>query len=183
MQKLAHLGIFSGLAAYSVHTVTGTSTCGWLGFWRLTKFSASSTATKTPRDHKRQACLPSLGPWVSSLIYADDVILLSWASGGLQRLLNSMHEFCGRHGLTISASKTEVVVFNGSSADTWYLGEHAPPRSTSFKYLGLIFHESGSLSPALARLAQNGNGATALLHHKFKKLMCDRSFPMMRRPV
>ena len=55
------------------------------------------------------------------------------------------------------------------------------PRSTSFKYLGLIFHESGSLSPALARLAQNGKGATALLHQKFKKLMCDRSFPMMRR--
>ena len=121
------------------------------------------------------------GRWVSSLTYADDVVLLSWTSGGLQRLLNSMHEFCGHHGLTISASKTEVVVFNGSSANTWYLGEHALPRSTSFKYLGLIFDESGSLSPALARLAQNGKGATALLHQKFKKLMCDRSFPMMRR--
>ena len=51
------------------------------------------------------------GRWVSSLAYADDVVLLSWTSGGLQRLLNSMHEFCGHHGLTISASKTEVVVF------------------------------------------------------------------------
>ena len=89
--------------------------------------------------------------------------------------------FCGHHGLTISVSKTEVVVFDGSSADTWYLGEHALPRSKSFKYLGLIFDESGSLSPALARLAQNGKGALALLHQKFKKLMCDRSFPMMRR--
>ena len=92
-----------------------------------------------------------------------------------------MHEFCGHHGLTISASKTGVVVFNGSSADTWYLGEHALSKSTSFKYLDLIFHECGNLSPALARLAQNGKGATALLHQKFKKLMCDRSFPMMRR--
>ena len=89
----------------------------------------------------------------AGLIYADDVVLLSWSSAGLQRLLNSMQAFCNQLGLTISSSKTEVMVFNGISADTWFLGEHALPRSTTFKYLGLIFHESGDMCHAFARLA------------------------------
>ena len=109
------------------------------------------------------------------------VVLLSWSSPGLQRLITSMQDFCSHMGLTISSSKTEVMVFNGSSTDTWLLGDYALPRSTTFKYLGLIFHESGDVSPAFARLAQNGRGASARLREKIKKLMCDTSLPMMRR--
>ena len=103
-------------------------------------------------DHLHMAVQLDSGRWVSSLIYADDVVLLSWSSAGLQRLLNSMQAFCNQLGLTISSSKTEVMVFNGISTDTWFLGEHALPRSTTFKYLGLIFHESGDMSHAFARL-------------------------------
>ena len=55
------------------------------------------------------------GRWVSALVYADDVVLLSWTAAGLQDLLDSMHAFCLSLGLTISPSKTEIVVFNGSS--------------------------------------------------------------------
>ena len=54
-------------------------------------------------------------------------------------------------------------------------------QSSSFKYLGLVFHESGGLSPALKRLAQNAVGARAQLQAKFRRLMCDKSVPMMRR--
>ena len=62
------------------------------------------------------------GRWVSALVYADHVVLLSWTAAGLQDLLVSMHAFCLSLGLTISPSKTEVVVFNGSSSDTWHVG-------------------------------------------------------------
>ena len=102
-------------------------------------------------------------------------------ASGLQGLLDSMHAFCLGLGLTISPSKTEVVVFNGSSCDTWHVGQHVLPRSASFKYLGIVFHESGSMTEALARLLQNGKGAAARLAAKHKALMCDKSFPMMRR--
>ena len=34
------------------------------------------------------------GKWVSSLVYADDVVLLSWSASGLQLLLDSMNPFC-----------------------------------------------------------------------------------------
>ena len=121
------------------------------------------------------------GRWVSSLVYADDVALLSWSSAGLQALLSCMHEYCNGLGLTISPTKTEVVVFNGCTSDTWHVGQHQLPQAASFKYLGFVFHESGSMSPAFGRLAQNGKGANARLHAKYKGLICDKSFPMMRR--
>ena len=94
-------------------------------------------------------------------MYADDVVLLSCTAAGLQDLLDSMHAFCLSLGLTISPSKTEVVVFNGSSSDTWHVGQHVLPRSASFKYRGIVFHESGGITEALARLLQNGKGAAA----------------------
>ena len=64
------------------------------------------------------------GRWVSALAYADLVVLLSSTAAGLQDLLNSMHAFCLSLGLTTSPSKTEGVVFNGSSSDTWHVGQH-----------------------------------------------------------
>ena len=73
------------------------------------------------------------------------------------------------------------VVFKGIAPGTWHVGQHVLPQSASFKYLGLVFHESGSMLPAFAKLAQNGKGAAARLNAKHKALMCSKSFPMMRR--
>ena len=103
------------------------------------------------------------GRWVSALVYADDVVLLSWTAAGLQDLLDSMHAFCFSLGLTLSPSKTEVVVFNGSSSDTWHVGQHVLPRSASLKYLGIVFHESGGMTEALARLAEWQRGGSPLV--------------------
>ena len=53
------------------------------------------------------------GKFVSSLVYADDVVLLSWTTSGLQLFLDSIDRFCLCFSLVISPSMTEVVVFNG----------------------------------------------------------------------
>ncbi len=42
-------------------------------------------------------------------------------------------------------------------------------------------HQSGDMVRAFQRLLQNGNGAKATLIAKFKRLHCNKSFPMMRR--
>ena len=55
------------------------------------------------------------------------------------------------------------------------------PHSASFKHLGLVFHESGSMLPAFAKLAQNGKGAAASSSAKHKALMRSKSFSLMRR--
>ncbi len=64
------------------------------------------------------------GRWVSSLVYADDVVLLSWTSHGLQHLIVGMHQVCLGMGLTISPTKIEVVVFHPQPLDsqlTWHV--------------------------------------------------------------
>ena len=73
-----------------------------------------------------------------------------------------MNHFCVGLGLVISTTKTEVVVVNGpGTANTWRVGAQVLPQSASFKYLGLIFHESGTILYALQRLAHNAVGACA----------------------
>ncbi len=86
--------------------------------------------------------------------------------------------------LAISPTKTEVVVFHPQPLDsqlTWHVGGKLLPVSPSIKYLGLIFHQSGDMVRAFQRLLQNGNGVKATLFAKFKRLHCNKSFPMMRR--
>ena len=100
---------------------------------------------------------------LAALVHADDVVLLSWTAAGIQDLLDSMHAFFLSLGLTISPSKTEVVVFNGSSSDTWHVGQHVLSRSASFKYLGIVFHEPGGMTEALARLLQWQRGSSPLV--------------------
>ena len=79
-------------------------------------------------------------------------------------MIDGMREFCASMGLTISPTKTEVVVLNRASPQpyfSWHVGAQQLPVSASFKHLGLILHayESGSMTSALARLLQNGQGA------------------------
>ena len=116
------------------------------------------------------------------LCYADDVVLLSDSSAGLQRLIDGMHHFCSVSGLVISVAKTEVVVFHGSGVQgSWFLHGNALPQSQSFKYLGLVFHESGELGPMLRQLHSAGQGARAQLQAKFSRLGCSTSLPMLLR--
>ena len=127
-----------------------------------------------------QNLVTSTGKWVSSLVFADDVVPMSWSASGLQ--LDSMNQFCSSLGLVISPTKTEVVVFNNpGTANTWRVGAQVLPQSASFKYLGLIFHESGTMSYALQQQAHDAVGACAQLRAELRGLLCQKSFPMMRR--
>ena len=86
------------------------------------------------------------GKWVLSLVYAGDIVLLSWSASGLRLLLDSMYHVYLALGLVISPTKTEVVVCNGQgNASIGWVGNHVLLQSASFKYLGMVFHESGSI--------------------------------------
>ena len=103
------------------------------------------------------------------LCYADDVVLLSDSSAGLQRLIDGMHQFCSMSGVVISVAKTEVVVSHKSGVQgSWSLQGNPLPRCQSFKYLGLVFHEPGELGPMLRQLHSAGQGAKAELQANLK---------------
>ena len=70
-------------------------------------------------------------------------MLLSGTAAGLQSLLDSMYSFCQAPGLTISPSKTEIVRINGTASGTWHVGQHVFTKSAFFRYLGIVYHESG----------------------------------------
>ncbi len=102
------------------------------------------------------------GRLVSALVYADDVALLSWTDHGLHQLIDGMQDFRQHVNLTISPTKTEVVVFNRASSGvsyTWQVGSILLYWLASLMYLGLIFHECSSMTPALKMLLQIDNGA------------------------
>ena len=51
---------------------------------------------------------------ISCLMYADDIVLFSNSAGGLQKLLNSLLQFCQRWNLKVNVAKTKVIIFNKS---------------------------------------------------------------------
>ena len=110
------------------------------------------------------------------------MLLFFDSSGGLQRLIDGMYHFGSVSGLTISVAKTEVVVFHESGVQGgWSLQGNFLPRSQSFRYLGLVFHEYGEPGPMLRQLPSAGQGATAKLQAIFGKLGCSTTLPMLLR--
>ena len=56
--------------------------------------------------------VPELGGHpVPLLLYADDLVLISRSASGLQRRLNTLHQFSAYRRLQVSIKKTEVLVF------------------------------------------------------------------------
>jgi hypothetical protein len=47
-------------------------------------------------------------------MYADDVILLSETSEGLQNCLDKLHKYCEIWGLQVNIKKTKSMIFNNT---------------------------------------------------------------------
>ena len=86
---------------------------------------------------------------ISSMLYADDLILLSTSEKGLQICLNKLATFCDNNGLIVNLKKTNVIIFNKGgklvNSKLYYKGievQHA----TNYMYLGIIFIASGTFT-------------------------------------
>jgi hypothetical protein len=107
------------------------------------------------------------------LLYADDIILMSETSSGLQHGLDMLFEYCNRWKLKVNAVKTKVMVFKkgGSLPATMkfvYNGNNIEIVSR-FAYLGLIFTPGGSFAEAhktLSNQARKGIFAMRVLLRK-----------------
>ena len=83
--------------------------------------------------------------------FADDMILMSPTSSGLQRLLNVTSRLLDEKGLVLNVQKTNIVVFNQKSRQPanlrFYYDGHIISIVDFFKYLGCIL--SGDLTNVL----------------------------------
>ncbi|KAK3535941.1 hypothetical protein QTP70_021242 [Hemibagrus guttatus] len=77
---------------------------------------------------------------ISSLIFADDVVLLAPSSLDLQHALGHFAAECEAAGMRVSTSKSEAMVLDRKKvACTLQVGGEVLPQVEEFKYLGLLF--------------------------------------------
>ena len=84
---------------------------------------------------------------VFSLLFADDIALLSNSIAGLQRMLGFLNNYCNEWDLNVNIGKSEIVVFKkGTKLKTqerWSYDGSRLEIVNSFKYLGINFSYNG----------------------------------------
>ena len=91
------------------------------------------------------------GKDVHCLMYADDIILLSRSAKGLQEKLDILNTHCKDWCLTVSTSKTEILIFNKAGRlikQNFRYGNENIECVSNCKYLGIWFSSSGCYSYA-----------------------------------
>ncbi|XP_048584056.1 uncharacterized protein LOC125563170 [Nematostella vectensis] len=93
---------------------------------------------------------------LNCLLYADDLVLFSETSSGLQDLLNRLSIYSEENSLKVNTSKTKVMIFNniGKVMNNYQflLNREQLENVKSYKYLGLVFSAVGNFNLAKEEL-------------------------------
>ena len=84
------------------------------------------------------------------LLYADDVILLSDSSTGLQNALDVMQNYSNRWKLKINVTKSKILVFKKGrrrANERWIYGNAEIQQTNSIPYLGIVFTQGAQWPP------------------------------------
>lgn len=95
------------------------------------------------------------GKNINSLLYADDLVLLSDDQKRLQNKLDILEKYCKDWCLEINTSKTKVVIFNESGHlinEKFTLENSHLECVNKYKYLGIIMSSCGSFKEARSDL-------------------------------
>lgn len=100
---------------------------------------------------------------LSCLMFADDLIIVSTSSEGLQRALDKLSCYCKKWGLTVNLAKTKVLIFNkgGKLLKRFKFSFSGTPVECvdRYCYLGIIFSASGNFNAACDRLIDQASKA------------------------
>ena len=89
---------------------------------------------------------------ISSLLFADDVVLLASSNQDLQRALGRFAAECEAAGMKISSSKSEAMVLDRKKvACPLQVGGVSLPQVEEFKYLGVLFTSEGRMEREIDR--------------------------------
>ena len=122
---------------------------------------------------------PKLGDIsVSSLLYADDLVIISKSEAGLQKSLDILNEFSLKWKLKVNMTKTKCIVFSrGRKPATplqMKLGHTNIENCDSYCYLGTMFSRSGSFNLASQTLCGKARSAMfSLLKNTYKHGACN----------
>ncbi|KAI3356121.1 hypothetical protein L3Q82_017175 [Scortum barcoo] len=83
---------------------------------------------------------------ISSLLFADDVVLMASSGQDLQHVLERFAAECEAAGMRISTSKSEAMVLDRKRvACPLQVGGEVLPQVEEFKYLGVLFTSEGKI--------------------------------------
>ena len=116
------------------------------------------------KDVFDESCYPvSLSDdYISHFLYADDLVLISQSSSGLQKCLDQVHNFSTDRHLTISIKKSKTLVFNPTGRlinQIFTVGAANLEPVQSFCYLGFEIKASGTVRHAIKTLHDKANKA------------------------
>ena len=101
--------------------------------------------------------------------YADDLVMLSSTTVGLQNLLTKLDDYSKNWNIDINFKKTKCVTFskgNRKENHIFTINSQKIDNSNTYKYLGITFHKNGSFKPHLDDLACWANKAIFLMNCK-----------------
>ena len=129
------------------------------------------------------------GRYINCLLYADDLVLLSETSNGLQRAMSKLQDYCDKWGLTVNALKTKALVINprGKGSPNLYLDGNTVEVVDKVTYLGLVLDKDANFKSCLKSMYQKG----LKVFFKLKKMLsplpsidtCLHLFEHMIKPV
>ena len=105
------------------------------------------------------------GTKLSSLFYADVLIILSRSKLGLQNCLNSLSSFCNSWMLNINPKKTKIMIFQKSTKKcdyTFHIGDELIDIVQDYTYLGTRISSFGNFTLSLEHLRQKALHASSI---------------------
>ena len=109
---------------------------------------------------------------VSTLLYADDIVILAPDEDRLERLPRIVESWCHRWNMNLNLSKTNIVHFRkrkgikSRSTHKFYFNDNNIAFSNQYKYLGLTITEHLDWNTAFEEICTKANRALALLNHR-----------------
>ena len=110
------------------------------------------------------------GKKINSLLYADDLIILSRSKLGLQNCLNVLSSFCETWMLKINSKKTKIMIFQKrprkSTDINFNIGTESIEIAQEYTYLGTRLTPTGNFTLALEHLKEKAMHAfTSIRKH------------------
>jgi exonuclease III len=108
---------------------------------------------------------------IGCLMYADDILVLSQSSKGLQTSLNNLNKYCKRWRLPININKSKTMVFNSRKCNNVFkIGDQILQDSCRVPYLGFILTPSGKFSSTQKYLYDKASRALIVLRKTLFKV-------------
>ena len=101
--------------------------------------------------------------YINSLLWADDIILLSETKEGLQCCLNNLDTYCQKWKLEVNLKKTKSLTFRGkgkkTTNDQFYLNTVPIEMTNEYTYLGISIDMTGNLKNGTLKLIDKARRA------------------------